>query len=194
MKLGLLNRRSLLKGGMALALGAALPDIVRADVARSRLDSLVSIVDPVLQIHNVHTDETIDLRFFDASGYDMQSIQDINWIMRDWRQKEAVQVDERLIWALATLRLAARRAGHNGLIRLHSGYRSEETNAYLRSKGINAAMQSFHLTARAADFSMEGIPTSKIAEYAHWLEIGGIGHYQNSFIHIDSGPYRQWNG
>jgi uncharacterized protein YcbK (DUF882 family) len=190
----LLNRRALLKGGMALALGAALPDIGHADVAKSRLDSLVSMVDPVLKVHNVHTDETIDLRFFGPNGYDMQAIEDINWIMRDWRQREAIQVDERLIWALATLRLAARRAGHDGLIRLHSGYRTQATNDLLRSQGVNAAMRSFHLTARAADFSMEGIPTSKIAEYAHWLEIGGIGHYRNSFIHIDSGPYRQWNG
>lgn len=194
MSFGLMSRRSFITQAGIFAIGAALPDISLANGEVSRLDSLVSMVDPVVDIANAHTKEKVSLRFFGPTGYDMDAIDEINWIMRDWRQQEVKQVSERLIWALATLRVAARNAGHNGKIVLHSGFRTKRTNQMLRRKGYNAAMRSFHLTAKAADFSMEGIPTSKIAEYASWLEIGGIGHYKNSFIHIDSGPYRHWNG
>lgn len=187
----MVTRRAVITGIAGIAGGLSIATIARP---MSRLDKLVDEVEPILKIRNMHTDEVLDKRFFGPTGYDMDAVSEINWIMRDWRQDEAIQIDERLMWCLATLRMAARKSGHSGTMRLHSGYRSRMTNTALREQGINAAMNSFHIKGKAADFSMEGIPTSRIADYAEWLEVGGIGHYTGRFIHIDSGPYRHWTG
>jgi uncharacterized protein YcbK (DUF882 family) len=34
----------------------------------------------------------------------------------------------------------------------------------------------------------------QVADYAEWLQIGGVGRYHGSdFVHVDSGPVRTWS-
>lgn len=161
----------------------------------SRLDQLVSAIRPELRMFNANTNERMSSRFFGPTGYDPVEIRRINWFMRDWREGEARQVDVRLLWALAAIRQAAMKDGHDGEIRFLSGYRSRKTNNLLRRQGYGAAQDSLHIRARASDFSLPGVPVAEVAKYAEWLEVGGVGLYRRSqFVHIDSGEVRSWGG
>lgn len=177
----------------AAALGAS--PVAATSRPGSRIDSLVSAIDPVLDIQNAHTHERLHTRYFYHGSYDMMAIREINWIMRDHRQAEAAQMDARLLWTLSAIRMAAMRDGHSGRIVLLSGFRTQRTNQLLRARGINAAMNSLHLQAKAADITLPGVRLSDLSTYARWLEVGGVGHYQRSnFVHIDSGRERSWRG
>lgn len=159
----------------------------------TRIDQLVSSIDPVLDLRNAHTNETLHLRYFRLGAYDMDAVRHINWLMRDHRQAEAVQMDARLLWTLSAIRMAAIRDGHSGKTILLSGYRTQATNQLLRSRGIAAARNSLHLQGKAADITLEGIKISDLAGYARWLQVGGVGHYvRSNFVHIDSGQERSW--
>jgi len=196
-----MHRRQLLIGAAAMALTSsiglpALSEEGPPPAARpsSRLDQLVSAIRPELRMFNANTNERMSTRFFSPTGYDLNEIRRINWFMRDWRQAETRQVDVRLLWALAAIRQAAMRDGHDGEIRFLSGYRSRKTNDLLRRQGYGAAEDSLHIRARANDFSLPGVPVADVAKYAEWLEVGGVGHYPGSFVHIDSGEIRTWRG
>lgn len=159
----------------------------------TRIDSLVSLIDPFLDIHNVHTGESLSLRYFQFGRYDLDAVKRINWLMRDHRQNQAAQMDARLLWTLSAIRMAAMQDGHSGRIMLLSGFRTQATNQLLRSRGIQAALNSFHLRAQAADITLQGVSIAHLANYARWLEVGGVGHYRRSnFVHIDSGHERSW--
>lgn len=189
------SRRHLILGGAAAAL-TSLPSFAQASGTRSsmsRLDTLVNQIEPVLNLENAHTKDRVHLRYYSATGYDMHAIAQLNWIMRDWRDNVAVQMDVRLFWALSAIRVAALRDGHSGRMILLSGFRTQKTNRLLRERGIGAAAKSLHLSGKAADITMEGVKIDHLADYAAWLEVGGVGAYERSrFVHIDSGPERRW--
>ena len=161
---------------------------------RSRLDKLARVITPELEMKNANTGERIKCTFFTSTGYDMDAIEALNWFMRDWRQKEAKQIDVRVLWALAALRRAGMQDGFHGEIRFLSGYRSRKTNDLLRRRGYGAARNSLHIDARAVDFSLPGMSVTATADYAAWLQVGGVGYYPGSFVHIDSGSIRRWTG
>lgn len=191
-----LNRRSFLMAGAACLL--PIPSWATPNPSREGavLDQIVGrgAVDPFLEMWNQNTNERIKVRFFDGTGYDHAAIERINWFMRDWREKETKMIDVRLLWALATLRRAGMKEGFSGEIRFLSGYRSKKTNNYLRNRSSGVASNSFHILARANDFSLPGIPIRSVFEYSKYLGVGGVGHYPGSFVHIDSGERRSWGG
>jgi uncharacterized protein YcbK (DUF882 family) len=196
-----MHRRQLLIGAAATALTSSIglpalseegPPPARPS---SRLDQLVPAIRPELRMFNANTNERMSTRFFGPTGYDPVEIRRINWFMRDWREGETRQVDVRLLWALAAIRQAAMKDGHDGEVRFLSGYRSRKTNDLLRRQGYGAAEDSLHIRARANDFNLPGVPVGDVAKYAEWLEVGGVGNYPRSgFIHIDSGEVRAWSG
>lgn len=189
-----MSRRLFLSGLSGACLSAAIPSLGLASPKRagSRLDQLVPLIDPVLDLRNPHTNERVFTRFYTLTGYDMAAVNQINALMRDWRENEVVQMDVRLFWALAAIRQAAMKDGHSGQIQLNSGYRSKKTNDNLRKLGYHTAVNSMHLKGQANDIVLEGTKVADIARYAQWLQIGGTGHYRNDFVHIDSGPIRLW--
>lgn len=196
-----LTRRKLISGAGALIISASgIPGAAAAKVVgspdpsrpNSRLDRLVSDILPELRMWNANTGERMSCRFHGPEGYDETEIHRINWFMRDWREASMMQVDVRLLWALAAIRQAAMQEGHDGEIRFLSGYRSRKTNNALIRQGIGAARNSFHIKHRASDFSLPGVPVREVFEYARWLEVGGVGYYPGSFVHIDSGDLRNW--
>jgi uncharacterized protein YcbK (DUF882 family) len=161
----------------------------------SRLDSLVPTTDPYLDIRNGNTGERVALRFADNGDYNPDAMRRLRWIFRDWRQNKAPDIDPRLYWALAAISGSARADGQSGQITLLSGYRTKRTNNMLRKRGTGAASNSYHLRRRAADIRLDGVEPGQVADYAEWLQIGGVGRYPNDgFTHVDSGPTRTWNG
>ena len=192
----MLTRRNMITG-LACAIGV-MPAVAAATTTirpETRLDALVPRIDPVVDMSNAHTGERISLRYYSPSGYDLNAIRQINWFMRDFRQREAIQMDARLFWTLSAIRMAARQDGHSGHTILLSGYRSERTNRMLRERGVNAARNSLHIIGKAADITLEGVSIEHLANYARWLQVGGVGSYRRSnFVHIDSGHERGWTG
>lgn len=74
-----------------------------------------------------------------------------------------------------------------------SGYRSEKTNAALKSEG--AAKNSMHLYGKAVDLYIPGIPPEHIGKLGQYLRQGGVGFYPSrGFTHLDTGRLRSWKG
>ncbi|EEX66577.1 lipoprotein putative [Vibrio metoecus] len=85
--------------------------------------------------------------------------------------------------------------GTQAEVHIVSGYRSPATNKQLRSKSKGVAKKSYHMSGQAIDFRLDGVSLKKIREAAISLQAGGVGYYPKSrFIHIDTGPVRQWVG
>lgn len=150
---------------------------------------------PELDVTNVHTGERMTLRFADGGQTNPSAIRQLDHLFRDWRVNEAPAIDERIYWSLAALSEIARQDGHSGRVELLSGFRSQQTNQMLRQGTSGVASNSFHTQGRAADIRLEGVEPAKVAAWAEWLQIGGVGRYPRSgFTHVDSGPIRGWVG
>lgn len=197
----MVTRRSAILGGLAFAASlTSVPSMAQssmlmlapADPKRngSVLDELAPSIQPYLSLKNSNTNETFEGAYFVDGAYDMDQVLKLNWFMRDWRRKEAVLMDVRLFWALSAMRQASIKDGHDGSIVFNSGYRTRQTNDHLEG----AARNSLHLKGQANDFKIPGIPTDIVYRYALWLDVGGVGHYPNRFVHIDTGRERTWRG
>ncbi len=81
------------------------------------------------------------------------------------------------------------RNGINAPLRIHSGYRTPQTNQ--RTEG--AALDSRHVVGRAVDISVRGVSNVKLAGMASVLGRGGTGLYPGrNFVHVDTGDERIW--
>lgn len=71
---------------------------------------------------------------------------------------------------------------------IHSAYRSGSYN-----KRVGGAPGSMHLAARAYDVSMKGHDPAEFEAAARACGFTGFGFYPDQgFIHIDTGPAREW--
>ncbi|WP_247892235.1 DUF882 domain-containing protein [Azospirillum sp. Sh1] len=127
-----------------------------------------------------------------GSGYDPAAMREIAVLFRDRRSDEVIPVDPALVDMLVELR---RRVGAppESPIRITSGYRSSATNASLARTNPNVAENSYHMRGQAADFSIAGIPPSRLAEEAAAMQRGGYAMYAHTgHVHVDTGPFRTW--
>lgn len=75
-----------------------------------------------------------------------------------------------------------------GELDIHSGYRTPAVN-----RAVHGAGDSFHLSASALDIGAADV--ARLGAEALRLGRGGVGLYPaRGFIHVDSGPVRQWGG
>ncbi len=157
--------------------------------AEPRRDGTVSI--PLL---NANTGDRMTA-LFDPVGAAMTARDKdrLDWFFRDWRQNEIRSMDPDTLDILVEVIGAARRQGWDGEVRMHSGYRSRKTNDQLRRRGVGAARNSFHIKAKAIDFSLPGMEMDALQKLTASQATGGVGLYR-SFVHIDSGPSRRWWG
>ena len=73
-----------------------------------------------------------------------------------------------------------------------SAYRTAETNAMLARTTFGVAEHSQHILGRALDLRI-GSKLAAAMEAARAMRRGGVGWYPHSgFIHIDTGPVRNW--
>ena len=145
-----------------------------------------------LKMYSGRTGERLDAIYWIEGDYIKDSINEINYFMRDWRRDEVKPIDPR------TLDIAA--AAHNLLdasepYMLLSGYRSPQTNAMLRSRSSGVARNSLHLKGQAADLRLSSRSVSQMAKAAEAVRAGGVGRYYGSnFVHMDCGDVRTWGG
>jgi uncharacterized protein YcbK (DUF882 family) len=147
-----------------------------------------------LSLHHVHTDENLTITYKKNGQYDDEAMKKINWIMRDWRKNQSVEMDRQgidLLWQVY------QEVGAKEPIYIICGYRSSGTNEMLRgrSKRSGVARNSQHTQGKAIDFYIPGVPLDKLRETAMRLQGGGVGYYPTSgspFVHLDIGNVRAW--
>ena len=82
-----------------------------------------------------------------------------------------------------------------GVIDIVCGYRTPESNEYLRSRSADTgvAEHSQHMLGKAIDIQVPGVRTLALRNAALSIGAGGVGYYPTSkFVHVDVGPVREW--
>ena len=168
-----------------MAVGAALlvPKLARAS------DNL-SAPSRELAFYNIHTSENTRALYFDNGKYVPDALETLNHFLRDWRTGDIHTIDPALFDQLHDLQALTEGRGAFNVI---CGYRSPKTNEALRERSTGVATHSQHLLGKAMDLNLPGKDLSHLHAAALSLKAGGVGYYPSSdFIHMDTGPVRQW--
>lgn len=144
-----------------------------------------------LSFYNTHTGEELSLVYHQNGNYIPQALKKINHYLRDFRCDKVHTIDPALLDILHDLQHAA--GNPNGTFEVISGYRSPETNHYLRQKSRGVAKHSLHMQGMAIDIRLEGTTTRKVRDLSLQMKRGGTGYYASSdFVHLDTGRVRHW--
>ncbi|MBX2838136.1 MAG: DUF882 domain-containing protein [Gammaproteobacteria bacterium] len=179
------SRRLLLKcalgGAVTLALNSRTATAASAIKKRERC---------VLRLANTHTHEQLNVLYKYDGQYIPQSLDRLDYHLRDHRQNEARVMDPELFDQLYEIQ---RLLGSKDTFEIISGYRSMTTNEMLRRTSSGVAKNSYHVKGQALDIRLQNTPLSDLRQAAIDLQAGGVGIYSGSnFVHIDTGPVRHW--
>jgi len=143
-----------------------------------------------LSFEHAHTGEKLKLTYFERGNYIKDALQEIDYLLRDFRTEDIHPIDTALLDQLFDLKqtLALNKPFH-----ILSGYRSPITNARLRKHSHGVAEHSYHMQGMAIDIRVEGISSKTIRNTALAMAQGGVGYYpRNNFVHLDTGRHRSW--
>ena len=144
---------------------------------------------PRLRLVDAHTGATFDGAYRDANGPIPRVMDELCVFLRDQHSGRMTSIDVGVIDFLANVMAAT---GQTSAVVL-SAFRTPETNAMLARTTFGVAENSQHLYGRALDVRF---PT-RLADAmvaARAMRRGGVGWYPYSgFIHLDSGPMRNWD-
>jgi uncharacterized protein YcbK (DUF882 family) len=141
-----------------------------------------------LSLRHAHTGETFHGLYRDDVGPIPEAMIDLAIFLRDHRENKTGPV---FVETLDFLADVVERAGQARATIL-SAYRTKKTNAMLAARIFGVAEKSQHLAGRAIDISLDA-NLSSAATAARRMSRGGVGWYPRShFIHLDSGPVRNW--
>jgi uncharacterized protein YcbK (DUF882 family) len=171
-----LRRREML---MAAGLWLGLSARARAAVSQPRR----------LTLKNANTGETFAGPYRDADGPIPDAIADLRILLRDHHVNQVGPLDVAALDFLADVLDAVGQSKATIL----SAYRTPQTNAMLATRYFGVAEKSQHLYGRALDVALDSrLGDAEIA--ARRMQRGGVGWYPIShFIHLDSGPTRNWD-
>jgi uncharacterized protein YcbK (DUF882 family) len=147
-----------------------------------------------LRLRSMHTGESLNIVYRIGDTYVPDALDKLNHFLRDRRTEEASTYDPAEFDLLHDLLVRLHRPG--GVIDVVCGYRTPQTNEFLRTRGSNTgvAKNSQHIQAKAIDIRIAGIRTRVIRDAALALGQGGVGYYPRSqFVHVDVGPVRKWS-
>src|SRR5215469_8320424 len=172
-----MNRRQLLA---LAALCATWPSAAHAAVPPPRLRRL--------RLANANTGETFEGTYRNDDGPIDRVMEELCVFLRDHHSGEQTRMDVGVIDFLADVLDAVGQTSATIL----SAYRTAETNAMLARTTFGVAEHSQHILGRALDLRLDSkLPVAMNAARA--MQCGGVGWYPHSgFIHIDSGPVRNW--
>lgn len=166
-------RRSFLLGGAAALATLALPRIGHATAARR------------IALRHSGSGARFSGPWHDGARPDPGAMAELSIVLADPGALPARPFDPGAIeiaWAVA------QRAGLAGDLDVHSGFRTPQVNRAVQGVG-----DSQHLRAMALDLGVASGRLGAVAEAALRLARGGVGVYsRRSFVHLDSGPVRQW--
>jgi uncharacterized protein YcbK (DUF882 family) len=143
-----------------------------------------------LSFYNLHTGETLRTTYFENGRYIPGALEEVNFILRDFRQNEIKPIDPNLLDLLVRIH---QRLDTNQPFDIISGYRSPRTNAMLHARSEGVAVHSLHVDGRAIDICVPGRSLINVRRAAMTLFGGGVGYYPRSgFVHVDTGRIRYW--
>jgi len=180
----LVSRRRLIKLGVMAAVPALIPGTAMAAfrVIPKRVRSL--------SFYNLHTGESLKRTYFANGRYIKGALEEINFILRDWRQNEVKPIDPALLDLLAGIH---GRLETNQPFAIVSGYRTPKTNAMLHIQSEGVSVHSLHLDGKAIDICVQGRSLKNVRRAAMSMFGGGVGYYpRTGFVHVDTGRLRYW--
>ena len=144
-----------------------------------------------LVLYKPQTSERLDIAYRSEQGeYDTGALEVLNYFMRCHYSKKVSRMDLRVI---ETLNMAHAQVGRDKEVILHSAYRSPEYHRYLIKHNEHVARHSYHVSAQAIDFHIQGVSLRSLQQTALRLGRGGVGYYpRKQFLHVDCGPTRYW--
>jgi uncharacterized protein YcbK (DUF882 family) len=160
--------------------------------ARGTQDAVANGDTRSLTLYHTHTRENATVTFRRNGQYDPRGLEQLNWMLRDWRRDEPTEMDPRLfdtIWEVY------RQSGSSEPIHIASAYRSPQTNAMLRRRSSAVAKNSQHMLGKAMDFYLPDVPIERLRAIGMKLQHGGVGYYPSAyspFVHVDVGSVRAW--
>ncbi len=174
--------------------GLTLLVIATVSVAATRgtQDAVANGDTRTLTIYHAHTKESLTVTYRRNGQYDERALEQLNWLLRDWRRDEPTRMDPRLFDTLWTV---YRETGSDEAIHVVSAYRSPQTNSMLRRRSGAVAEHSQHMLGKALDFYLPDVSVDRIRAIGMRLQNGGVGYYPSSytpFIHLDVGSVRAW--
>ncbi len=143
-----------------------------------------------LKLINNRTAERLSTVYWVEGQYIPEALDAFFYILRDWREDELIDIDIKAIDIMAAVQNLLETTESFEVV---SGYRSPKTNAMLRSRSRGVARNSYHTRGMAIDLTMKSRSVPEVAAAAMSLKAGGVGRYSRSkFVHMDSGPVRDW--
>lgn len=144
-----------------------------------------------LEIQNPHTGDKLSLTYFEKGRYLNDALDEISFLLRDYRTDDVHPIDPGLLDQLHDLKQIL---GLHQPFDIICGYRSPLTNAKLHAERSGVANNSFHMYGRAVDIRIERFDLRRIHNAALAMHRGGVGYYPGSkFIHLDTGTFRTWS-
>jgi uncharacterized protein YcbK (DUF882 family) len=160
--------------------------------SRTTQDAVANGETRTLNIYHTHSKESAQVTFKRDGRYDPQALDQLNWLLRDWRLDKATKMDPRLfdiVWQVY------REVGAREPVNIVSAYRAPETNSMLRRRSRAVSEHSQHMLGKAMDFSLPDVGMDRVRAVAMRLQYGGVGYYpssRNAFVHLDVGSVRAW--
>lgn len=144
-----------------------------------------------LAFQNPHTGDKLNLTYFEKGRYLNDALDEISFLLRDYRTGDTHTIDTELLDQLHDLKQIL---GLSQPFDVICGYRSPMTNAKLHAEHSGVANNSFHMYGRAVDIRIERFDLRRIHNAAVAMHRGGVGYYPDSnFIHLDTGTFRTWS-
>lgn len=185
-KINKIRRKWLSLGGVILG-NAMLSNQLLAAV------SPALVMPKVLSFKNVNNAERITVPITNGKITNKSTLDKLNYFMRDRRSQAVHPIDTKLFTKLYNIQ---KNLGlSNAQIQLISGYRAPAVNAHMHATRRGVAKNSYHTRGQAMDIRIPDVALVKLRQTALNLANGGVGYYPRSnFVHIDTGPVRQWRG
>ena len=184
-----INRRRFLTMGLVSAAPLVVPAAAWARMHVQTSASSKREMARSLSFYNLHTGERLTTVYWEKGEYVPTALDQVNYILRDFRQNEIKPIDPTLLDLLVALRDRLQSQANYEVI---SGYRSPLTNAMLHSQSEGVAAHSLHMDGRAIDIRLPGRPLGLVRLAALSLQRGGVGYYPDRFVHVDTGRVRRW--
>jgi len=146
-----------------------------------------------LRFYHTHTNEHIDIVYRRGDTYLPGALDQLDYFLRDWRTGQVHRYDPRVFDLLHDLLASVDKPSDE--INVICGYRTPQTNEFLRTRNVHTgvAEHSLHIQAEAIDIRLPDLSTASLRDAALELHRGGVGYYQASnFVHVDVGRVRRW--
>src|SRR5437588_12727644 len=142
-----------------------------------------------LTLANQHTGETFSGIYRDDNGPIPGVMDELSVFLRDFRSGEKIAIDV----GVSDFLMRVMQAVGQTQATILSAYRAPATSALLARTHFGVAENSQHLYGRALDGHF-GDKVADAMKAARAMQRGGVGWYpHSSFIHMDSGPVRNWD-